>query len=464
MAPVYTLDPERFFLGNGCSKGHYWPGTTKSPRHLNNRNCFACRPNARKGREWLLRFVDLDASGLSNSFYIGKLCKRGHRWEGFERSLNLRHPKGSKQPGQGKCFECIRIDSIESKKQKTPSQGYTLNSNQPYNRRNIEILAQYIACDISHESGLVWIKSTCARNPVGSTAGFSDGKGKWSLVFMNTYMSAPRIILLLNGIAPPSEEKCWCVKRIDPNGPWNDCKNLTWCRRGETIKTKNEEARIALIRYTLGNDGPDLGSGRRLGRVCRFAHKWNGCDLGIQVLQGKKWKCQECCRARNEREQKSQTRKQRNKARYRANLEEERAKARKRMEKRNRTPEARIYNRQYSRARKVKVRGLTVFSLSSKQVLTRFAEFNNCCAYCGTDKSGTKSGVMTIDHVAAIDDNGFNAIGNILPACMTCNSSKQNKHIIDWYFEQPFFNELRWKKICKVLEWSKSSVGQLALL
>lgn len=49
-----------------------------------------------------------------------------------------------------------------------------------------------------------------------------------------------------------------------------------------------------------------------------------------------------------------------------------------------------------------------------------------CCAYCGVEAE------MTMDHVVPVSRGGVNTIGNILPACLTCNSSKSNKLLVEW--------------------------------
>ena len=121
-------------------------------------------------------------------------------------------------------------------------------------------------------------------------------------------------------------------------------------------------------------------------------------------------------------------------------------------------PEQRLYIRQKSKRRKALLREQTAHQIQPRELGTRFALFGNCCAYCGA------TGEMEIEHVIPISKGGTHAMGNIVPACHDCNSSKRAKEVESWYREQPTFCEKRWRKICRVLGWSRGSVGQLALI
>lgn len=48
------------------------------------------------------------------------------------------------------------------------------------------------------------------------------------------------------------------------------------------------------------------------------------------------------------------------------------------------------------------------------------------CAYCRSDAP------ITIDHVVPLSRGGRHAIGNVLPACRPCNSSKQDRLLVEW--------------------------------
>lgn len=71
---------------------------------------------------------------------------------------------------------------------------------------------------------------------------------------------------------------------------------------------------------------------------------------------------------------------------------------------------------------------------------------------------------LHIEHVVPISLGGTHTLGNIVPACQSCNFNKYTHDVEAWYRSQPFFCDRRWKKLCRVLGWAKSSTGQLALL
>lgn len=72
--------------------------------------------------------------------------------------------------------------------------------------------------------------------------------------------------------------------------------------------------------------------------------------------------------------------------------------------------------------------------------------FNQTCAYCGAP------GELTIEHIIPVSKFGANKIYNIIPACPTCNYSKNDKDILEWYPKQPFYTE---ERLLKIHSWFK---------
>lgn len=87
------------------------------------------------------------------------------------------------------------------------------------------------------------------------------------------------------------------------------------------------------------------------------------------------------------------------------------------------------------------VMSITVAQL--EQLLTRHS-----CTYCGgqlTDENAT------IDHVYALS-NGYgsaNIVENIVQACRSCNSSKANDHVYDFYRRSKTFTDELWTKFVR---------------
>ena len=52
-------------------------------------------------------------------------------------------------------------------------------------------------------------------------------------------------------------------------------------------------------------------------------------------------------------------------------------------------------------------------------------QFRGLCAYCPAPAS-------TWDHVIPVARDGRTVPGNIVPACLPCNSSKKNSDVIEW--------------------------------
>jgi hypothetical protein len=121
-------------------------------------------------------------------------------------------------------------------------------------------------------------------------------------------------------------------------------------------------------------------------------------------------------------------------------------------------PSFRLHECQRNSEKKARNRGNHTVKISKSDMDARYAEFDNRCAFCGSADR------ITIEHVVARSKGGPHALGNILPACHRCNMSKRDHDPESWYRKQPQFSELRWRKICRVLGWQRSSVGQLALL
>ena len=78
------------------------------------------------------------------------------------------------------------------------------------------------------------------------------------------------------------------------------------------------------------------------------------------------------------------------------------------------------------------------------------------CIYCG------KEGDTTFDHLIPLNKGGEDTITNQVPACQSCNSSKSDRDVIEWFAErdQPV-PRIVWGKYLKLLYETKEQEGAL---
>ena len=102
--------------------------------------------------------------------------------------------------------------------------------------------------------------------------------------------------------------------------------------------------------------------------------------------------------------------------------------------------------------------------LKIETINRRFRLFQDCCAFCGVNANHRRNAGharLSIEHVLALTKNGLDEADNIAPACHSCNCSKNNAPVEEWYRRQPFFTEARWRKICR--HCPGAVIGQLPL-
>jgi 5-methylcytosine-specific restriction endonuclease McrA len=121
-------------------------------------------------------------------------------------------------------------------------------------------------------------------------------------------------------------------------------------------------------------------------------------------------------------------------------------------------PSFRRHECQRNSARRVRNSGNHTVKLCRGDIDARFADFNSQCAFCGS------SNQLIIEHFIPRSKGGPHAIGNILPACHSCNMSKFNHDPEEWYRSRSYFSETRWRKILRVLGKAKDGIHQLPLL
>lgn len=82
---------------------------------------------------------------------------------------------------------------------------------------------------------------------------------------------------------------------------------------------------------------------------------------------------------------------------------------------------------------------------SVEEVQKRWTLFDDACAYCGsTDR-------LTRDHFIPLNSGGADAIWNIIPACLSCNASKQDDDAEQWYKKSRAYSAYRWQRILGIM-------------
>jgi len=90
-------------------------------------------------------------------------------------------------------------------------------------------------------------------------------------------------------------------------------------------------------------------------------------------------------------------------------------------------------------------KGLKLTLPSIEVIKHRINLFGGCC-YCDGKKT------ITLEHLKPISKGGTHARENLLGACRSCNSSKQNKDFKVWFRKQKFYTperEIEITKACK---------------
>lgn len=207
-----------------------------------------------------------------------------------------------------------------------------------------------------------------------------------------------------------------------------------------------------------------------LGKLCKYAHRWEDtndslrylCDRGCVAChsirgeanrstpQGKENARLAVARYRETEKGKAFTveyskRKERAESRALIQLRyretEKGQETRDRAERKYRQTDARrlSWKRKHNKRRSLIADNREVYGLHEVNEL--FSTFQHSCAYCGSQEK------LTLDHFVPVNMGGTDAIWNIVPACFSCNSSKQDDDAETWYKRKSFYSETRWQFI-----------------
>ena len=120
--------------------------------------------------------------------------------------------------------------------------------------------------------------------------------------------------------------------------------------------------------------------------------------------------------------------------------------------------------RMKAQKRKAKIFSLPA-SLTCDQWLIILKRFNYQCAYCGLTELESRnilSQRLHQEHFIPVSKGGEYTHNNIIPACKSCNSSKQDKDFFEWYPQQEFYSKEREQKILDFLGYQQG-IQQLTI-
>lgn len=79
--------------------------------------------------------------------------------------------------------------------------------------------------------------------------------------------------------------------------------------------------------------------------------------------------------------------------------------------------------RSIAQRRRARLKNNGIFTVSKREIV---ALYSSPCFYCGSTSQ------ITADHVVPIARGGSHSVGNLVPACDSCNKSKNDRTIMEW--------------------------------
>jgi hypothetical protein len=377
MEPVYSFDPWKWYLGTLCKHGHRWPGTDQSLRTTdplgkgNPAQCAGCI--GRKKSSWLISFMDAEAMGYPDGYRFGKLCSAVHKWKGKDVTLKDKW---------GKCVECEKA-----------------------------------RC---HGRAADWRKN----NPDKYR---ESNKRNWE---------KQKIKLQDN---PLERER------------YNELKRLRLQQHGRPSRSRH-----GLPHRFCQDHGIHPSHGEYVAQLLSAGTDPGAVRQAIEDARNDLWPWLERFKPQPtvaELVEKEQCRYEKQATRARQLTKSQIFAIRYKQD-----PDLRLYHREKSKRRKAQLRESIGLMVKAAEIKHRFQQFDNACAYCGV-----RNVDLQIEHLLPISLGGTHTLGNIVPACSSCNYSKATKEVEEWYRSQPFFSQKRWNRILRVTGRKKGPVGQLTL-
>lgn len=101
-------------------------------------------------------------------------------------------------------------------------------------------------------------------------------------------------------------------------------------------------------------------------------------------------------------------------------------------------------HRFYSAKRRSLQVGAPINDFTKQDWKESLKHFNYRCAYCDSTEH------LEQEHIRPLTRGGSHTKSNIIPACRSCNSSKRQSTLEEWYHNQPFYSK---EREMKILSW-----------
>lgn len=99
-------------------------------------------------------------------------------------------------------------------------------------------------------------------------------------------------------------------------------------------------------------------------------------------------------------------------------------------------------SRETVRRHRARLRAVPTYDVTERDIKRMLARHDFCCAYC---REPLAQGYH-IDHVMPVSAGGSNSVGNLAPACATCNVSKNNYFLSEWRYRDRLSRPLKRRK------------------
>lgn len=245
--------------------------------------------------------------------------------------------------------------------------------------------------------------------------------------------------------------------------------NHEWSQTGKTLRRKSSRVCIECAREDLRQrrfvsklrsqqDKNSFDDKKHyLGKLCNRGHNWKNTDFSLRYK--KNGDCLFCARERAKKQRESNPEYCRN---YHKEWREHNEVYKKEYDRRYKkfyrtTTSGHFVLADGVRRRRSKKRNVHHVNYNLGHIESLLEKFDTSCAYC------SRKVELTIDHFIPTNKGGSDCLGNLIPACGKCNSSKQDSDPKEWYKKQPFYSVKRWNKILKVLGKKESNYNQIPL-